>query len=196
MVRNDSYRHDKEMIRLFIALHFPQHIKDSLEALIADLKPRARGIKWVEPKNIHLTLKFIGEVPENKIEPIVMALSTVLDGRKKFESRVAGCGGFPNLRRPRVLWVGLAGAEPAAAMAREINDKLVPIGIETEKRGLSPHLTLGRIKTLGDFSELAAYMENLNFDAGMIILNRVALVRSTLTPGGPIYENLKLFELE
>jgi 2'-5' RNA ligase len=81
-------------------------------------------------------------------------------------------------------------------MAREIDHKLIPIGIKSEKRGLSPHLTLGRVKRPSDFSELTTYMENLNFDAGRVILRRVALVKSTLTPSGPIYENVKLFELE
>ena len=184
------------MVRLFVALLFPDNVKNRLGELIIDLKPRTDAVKWVEPKNIHLTLKFIGEVTENKVQPITNAVTSVLAGRRKFESRVAKCGGFPNLHRPRVLWVGLDGADPAAVMAKELNHKLVPIGIKSERRGLSPHLTLGRVKKPADFSELAAYMESLNFDAGSVILDRVALVRSTLTPGGPIYENLKLFELE
>lgn len=184
------------MVRLFVALLFPEEIKNRLGELIADLKTRADNVKWVESKNIHLTLKFIGEVPEKKVQPITDAVAAVMTGKKKFEGRVAKCGGFPNLRRPRVLWVGLDGADPAALIAKELNHKLIPIGIKSEKRGLSPHLTLGRIRRPGDFSELAAYMESLNFDAGSVILDRVALVRSTLTPGGPIYENLKLFELE
>jgi 2'-5' RNA ligase len=196
MGKENSQKHDKKMVRLFVALLFPDQVKNALGALISDLKPRGQGIKWVESKNIHLTLKFIGETPEKKIEPITNGLEAVLADRKKFESRVAGCGGFPNLRNPRVIWVGLDGADPAVEMAKQINHKLIPIGIKSEKRGLSPHLTLGRIKKRSDLSDLAAYMESLNFDAGSVILDRVALVKSTLTPAGPIYENVKLFELE
>jgi len=192
----DSQKQERKMVRLFVALLFTDEIKNRLGELIADLKPRADAVKWVEAKNIHLTLKFIGEVPEKKVEPITKAVAAVMAGKKKFEGRVAKCGGFPNLRKPRVLWVGLDGADPAAVIAKELNHKLIPIGIKSEKRGLSPHLTLGRVKRPADFTELASYMENLNFDAGSVILNRVALVRSTLTPGGPIYENLELFELE
>ena len=187
---------DKKTVRLFVALLFPGQIKKALGDLIDDLRPRGDGIKWVEPKNIHLTLKFIGEVPEKKVTPIINALQSVLQGREKFEGRVAACGGFPNLRNPRVLWVGLQGAEAAIEMADQINRKLITAGIEAEKKGLSPHLTLGRIKMRSDLSGLAAYMESLNFDAGSVILDRVALVKSTLTPSGPIYENIKLFELE
>jgi 2'-5' RNA ligase len=187
---------DRKMVRLFIALHFPESIKSSLGELIDDLKPRGQGIKWVESKNIHLTLKFIGDFPEKKIGRIGEVLETVLNGRAKFEGRVARCGGFPNLRNPRVLWVGLDGADPAIEIAKELNHRLIPIGIKSEKRGLSPHLTLGRIKKRSDLSELAGYMESLNFDAGSVILDRVALVKSTLTPSGPIYENVKVYELE
>jgi 2'-5' RNA ligase len=196
MAKEKSSGQARKMVRLFIALLFPDEIKDALGKLIDDLKPRGQGIKWVEPKNIHLTLKFIGEVPEKKIDRILEKLEQVLADKAKFEGRVVKCGGFPNLRNPRVLWVGLEGADPAVAIAKELNHGLIPVGIKAEKRGLSPHLTLGRIKTRTDLSQLATYMENLNFDAGSIILNRVALVKSTLTPGGPIYENIKLFELE
>lgn len=185
-----------ETVRLFIALHFPDEIKRALDGLIADLRPRADGIKWVAPENIHLTLKFIGEIRASKIEPIRQSLAEVLAGRKKFEGRVIGCGGFPSLRNPRVLWVGLKGAEPAIDMAKQINHKLIPIGIKSEKRGLSPHLTLGRIKYQSDLSSLTEYMGGLDFDAGPVILKTVALVKSTLTPAGPIYENVNVFELE
>lgn len=186
------------MVRLFIALILPDEIKRKLGTLIDDLRPRTATIRWVVSQNMHLTLKFIGERPEKDIEPIAAAIEEAVKGRGKFNVRVKKCGGFPNLRNPRVLWVGIEGAEPAIEMAREINKELVPLGIEADKRPFSPHLTLGRIKKKikPDLSPLASYMESLNFDAGSTILDRVALVKSTLTPGGPIYENLKVFELK
>ena len=196
MARNERSGTDKKMVRLFVALHFSDEIKRRLGELIEDLKPLCRGIRWVSSENIHLTLKFIGEVKESKVAPITRALEEVMAGKAKFEGRVCGSGGFPDLRRPRVIWVGLEGAEPAIEMAKQINHKLIPVGVKSEKRRLSPHLTLGRIKKPSDFSALAAYMESLNFDAGPVILDGVALVRSTLTPDGPIYENVKVFDLE
>jgi 2'-5' RNA ligase len=195
MDRGQSER-DRKLVRLFVALIFPDEIKAALGRLIDDLRPRGQGIKWVESHNIHLTLKFIGEISEKKVERIGQAVGEVLDGRAKFEGRIVGCGGFPNLNRPRVLWVGLEGADPAIDIAKQLNHKLIPIGVKSEKKRLSPHLTLGRIKRPTDLSVLTAYMESLNFDAGSVILNRVALVKSTLTPSGPIYENLNVFELE
>lgn len=196
MAEKEDTGKEKNLVRLFVALVFPDEIKSALGALIDDLRPHARGIKWVEAKNIHLTLKFIGEVPQGKVERISAALSEVLAGRKKFVGRIVGCGGFPDLRRPRVLWAGMENADPAVEMSRDINHKLIPIGIKSEKKKLSPHLTLGRIKKPSDLSALASYMESLKFDAGSVILDKVALVKSTLTPSGPIYEDLKIFELE
>jgi 2'-5' RNA ligase len=187
---------ERKMVRLFVALIFPDEIKAALGSLIEDLRPRGQGIKWVEPHNIHLTLKFIGEISEKKVDRIIDAIGEVLTGRAKFEGHIARCGSFPNLRRPRVLWVGLDGAAPAVEMAKQLNHKLIPIGVKSEKKPLSPHLTLGRIKKPTDLSELSAYMENLNFDGGSVILDKVALVKSTLTPSGPIYESVKVFELE
>lgn len=196
MMDRGQNERDRKMVRLFIALIFPDEIKAALGRLIDELRPMGRGIKWVEPHNIHLTLKFIGEISEKKVDPIIDAVGDVLAGRAGFEGHIAGCGGFPNLKRPRVLWVGLNGADPAVDIAKKLNHKLIPIGVKSEKKPLSPHLTLGRIRKPTDLSELTAYMENLNFDAGSVILDKVALVKSTLTPGGPIYENIKVFELE
>jgi 2'-5' RNA ligase len=184
------------MLRLFIALLFPDKIKQDLADLITDLKPRGDGIKWVKADNIHLTLKFLGDTHESNVDSINMALDQTIAGRKLFAIRFSKCGGFPNLKNPRVLWVGLDGAEPAIEMAKEIDKKLASLGIEKDKRPLSPHLTLGRIKRPGNMAGLISYMENLTFDSEDITLNRVALVKSTLTRQGPIYENLKVFNLE
>ncbi|MCP4570511.1 MAG: RNA 2',3'-cyclic phosphodiesterase [FCB group bacterium] len=184
------------MVRLFIALLLPDEIKQALEQLIIDFKPRGQGIRWVAAKNMHLTLKFVGETTEDMIEPIGQALTTVLDGKQSHVIKISGCGGFPNLKNPRVLWAGLDGAEPAAVMAKEIDEELRRLGFPKEKRPLSPHLTLGRIKQRSDISDLTTYMQSLTFTSEPITLDRVALVKSTLTPSGPIYENLKLFTLE
>ncbi len=186
------------MVRLFIALLLPREVKDKLGELISDLRPRTDSIRWVASGNIHLTLKFIGERPEKDIDPIAAVVMEVVKGRKKVEVEVRGCGGFPNLRRPRVIWAGLEGTDPAAEMAVLLNKRLVPLGIEAERRKFSPHLTIGRLKnkTRPEIGALAEYLEDLNFDAGTAILDQVALVKSTLTSGGPIYENLKIYELE
>lgn len=184
------------MVRLFIALLLPETLKGKLGDLISALKPLATGVKWVNPASLHLTLKFIGEVPEDMVLSIRDSMSSAVGEKAKCEVGVRGCGGFPNLKNPRVLWVGLSGIDRDFKIASEIDKHLVPLGIAKEKRPFSPHLTIGRIKKPGDISRLSGYIENLDFDAGTVILNKVALVKSTLTPAGPIYENLKILELK
>lgn len=186
------------MVRLFIALLLPDEIKGKMGDLINDLSSRTRAIRWVAAHNIHLTLKFIGERPENDVESIANIVEEITRGRSKVEVHVRACGGFPNLNHPRVIWVGLEGTDPAAEMSSLLNKKLVPLGIEAEKRKFSAHLTIGRLKKSAHphLPELTSYLENLDFEAGSVILDKVALVKSTLTPNGPIYENLKIYELE
>ena len=184
------------MVRLFIAALLPDQIKQALQSLIADLKPRGDGVRWVAVKNMHLTLKFIGEIGSDLITPIEKSLGGVLKGRRRFEVKISECGGFPDLGKPRVLWAGLEGAEPAVEMAAAIDRELSKLGIKEENRPLSPHLTLGRIKYAGDLKALTSYMRGLTLTTEPVILDRVALVKSTLTSGGPIYENLKLFTLD
>lgn len=186
----------EKQVRLFIALLLPDELKARLGDLINELRPLSGAIKWVDQKNLHLTLKFIGERPESDIDRIIQILTKVIEGYGKMTCPVRGTGGFPNLRNPRVIWVGLEETATVAEIARLLNKKLQNLGIKKENKAFSPHLTLGRIKKRDNFAELADHMESLNFDAGPVILDRVALVKSTLTPQGPVYENIKVFELE
>ena len=184
------------MLRLFVALHFPETILQSLRELITDLKAQSPEVGWVRPESIHLTLKFLGDTLQESIPAIIGGLELALMDAKACEISVRGCGGFPNLRKPRVLWAGIEHASPISSMAEVINLELARLGIEKDTKRFSPHVTLGRIKKPGEYSRLGKYMENLNFFTESVILRQVALVRSTLTSGGPIYENVKTFELE
>jgi RNA 2',3'-cyclic 3'-phosphodiesterase len=184
------------MIRLFVALLLPDDLKKKLADLISQLRPLAGGIKWVEPENLHLTLKFIGERPETDVAPIIAAIEAAIVGRKGFDVPIKGCGGFPNLRNPRVIWVGMENADPAVEMAAQIDSQLQALEIPPEDRPFSPHLTIGRVKMKTNLTPLSGQMEKTNFDAGILTVDRVGLVKSTLMPHGPIYENLKVFKLE
>jgi 2'-5' RNA ligase len=195
-LKRELWGSKKQMLRLFIALHMPDQLKEELGRAISDLRPLADGIKWVETKNMHLTLKFLGDTEKSLVGGIAGAITIALAGRKAFEAKLDGCGGFPNLNKPRVIWAGIGGANPAIEIAKTINYELEKIGIDKDNKRFSPHLTLGRIKTKSDLSRLSNHMRNLNFGSEAVILDRVALIKSTLTPHGPIYENLKEFKLE
>lgn len=184
------------MLRLFIALHFPARIIEQLGMIIDDARPTADGVKWVERRNMHLTLKFLGDTPEESAPAIIGGIEAATHDCSAFPVVIEGFGGFPNLRKPRVLWAGISGAGPIIKLAENINTELAGIGIEKDRKRFSPHITLGRVKKPGDFSALANFFKNLNFSSESLILDRLALVKSTLTPSGPIYDNVQEFKLK
>ncbi|MEZ5360535.1 MAG: RNA 2',3'-cyclic phosphodiesterase [Candidatus Zixiibacteriota bacterium] len=184
------------MLRLFIALHFPDGIKRQLGDIIEQARRKADGIKWVEPHNMHLTLKFLGDTPKNMVSPIIGGIESAIAGASACRITVDGFGGFPNLRKPRVIWAGMNGAGPIVKMAGAINSELAGIGIEKDSKRFSPHITLGRVKQPGNYGALADFLQDLNFSSEPLILDSLALVQSTLTPSGPIYENVHKCKLK
>ena len=130
-------------MRLFVALAIPEDVRRSLADVMTKLRPAAPGARWVRAEGIHLTLKFIGHVTPEKLEPIRDAFGAIrLDAAVKIRFR--GLGFFPSERRPRVLWAGIEATPNLARLAADIEDRLEPLGIAREQRPFSPHLTLAR----------------------------------------------------
>lgn len=143
-------------MRLFVALDFPDAVRQALRELIARLKPACRSAKWVRPEAMHITLKFIGEVTADKLAPIRAALASV-HSITPVEMQFRGLGFFPNERRPRVLWCGIAASANLAELAASVERTLLPLGITAESRDFVPHLTLARFQANGSAdSDLAA----------------------------------------
>ena len=134
-------------MRSFIALEMPPEVKEFAAGLIKELRPSGADVKWVEPANLHLTLKFLGEVDPGVTADIITALDSACAGRHALGLNAAGCGAFPNARAPKVVWLGLGGqTDLVAQMARAVETALEPLGFEAEKRAFKPHLTLGRVR--------------------------------------------------
>jgi len=180
------------MVRLFIAVDIDDPViagklasmRDSLKATGAPMKP-------VETENLHITLRFIGEVSESMIQEIAREALDPID-MDAFEARLAGLGGFPNPYRPRVVWVGVQeGAEKLAELHRVIERGLRRIGLRPEKEEFHPHVTLARIKGTRNLERLVKQMITYrDYEFGWITVDRVRLKKSTLTRRGPIYETL------
>lgn len=180
-------------MRLFIAANIPEDLKDKFAILTKRLKYKISGIRWVRDSNFHLTLKFLGEVKEERIEKISKALSNAAEGISPFNVHFLGLGAFPNEHSPRIVWAGIKeGTDELKKLADRIEYFFAGIGFEKEKRAFSAHLTLGRSKTY-DLKEIS--FENLDSDLGSYKLERIYLMQSTLTPEGPEYEILRSFEL-
>ena len=176
-------------MRVFIAIDLPKDIRDSIAAIYRDLKG-VRG-KFVEPHNLHITLKFLGEQPPHTVNNVLKALSEIT--YKKFKVSVTGIGTFNN----RVIWLGVSnGFEDILKLHSLVDDKLKKIGFEKE-RNFHPHITIFRVKQILDKRLFDSFLERNNkLYIGSFIVNEFKLKRSILTPEGPIYSDVGTFELE
>jgi len=179
-------------MRTFIAIELPEEIKIQIERLQAPLKRTDAFVSWVKPKNIHVTLKFLGEVPEEKINEVFSATQKALEGAKRFSMSLKGTGAFPNLRKPRVIWIGTgSGEEELSHMAKRIEEEMEKIGFPKEKRRFSAHFTIGRVKSPKNIEKLMELVESSDFQTEKIEVNEVVVMKSQLHPAGAIYTPLK-----
>lgn len=178
-------------MRLFIALPLPDEVETLLGKLIADFRQKSGNVKWVPPENVHLTLKFLGDTDEQLVSKISREIDEVARQHGVIETVVDQVGGFPNLRRPRVIWVGISqNIEAASRIARQVDLAMRKLRFEKEKRPFKAHLTLGRVRQGRPVDELAEYIEKYTFEPVPLYLDRLTLFKSTLTPKGAIYERL------
>jgi 2'-5' RNA ligase len=179
------------MLRLFIALPLPHEVEIELDRLTTVLRPKGPDVKWVPAKNIHLTVKFLGDTEEKLVDKIKAAIDGAAAGCPMIETTIDRIGGFPDLTRPRVIWAGSSQElESAQKMAREVDHRMHQFGFEKEKRGFNAHLTLGRVREGRSVAALAAYLESFKLQPIPLKLDRLVLFKSTLTPKGAIYERL------
>ncbi|MCX7995439.1 MAG: RNA 2',3'-cyclic phosphodiesterase [candidate division WOR-3 bacterium] len=179
-------------MRTFIAVEIPEKYRRVIWKLIEEHKDKNLPVKWVEFENLHITLKFIGEIDEKKLDSIFSVLSEVSNKTKRFSISLKNIGCFPGIRNPRVLWIGIGeGAEELIRLALEIENSLVRLGIKKEEKKFHPHLTIGRVKT---FCNVENFL-NQSIQTDKFEINEFVLFKSTLTPSGPIYGRLKTFTL-
>jgi RNA 2',3'-cyclic 3'-phosphodiesterase len=180
-------------VRLFVALDLPEAVRHALAELIANLKPKSQGARWVQPENLHITLKFIGHVGNEKLSPIQSALSSIHTAQP-IELRFRGIGFFPNERRPRAFWCGVAGSPNLAELAADIDRALVPLGIEAETRPFTPHLTLARFKSDEGVREVVHAANDMKSnDFGAATETNFHLYESLLKSTGAQYNRVASF---
>jgi len=191
-----------EQIRAFIAIELPPEIKSALGQLQAELKKLSPPpVKWVDPEAIHLTLKFLGNIARDKVDKITQVIEEAAQGISPFQLEVKGLGTFPNLRRVRVIWVGVEGElAPLSQLQRGIESKLAPLGFPPEGRPFTPHLTLGRVREQASPAEqqrLGQLIAGTRFEGGhRFEAGWVSLMQSQLTPEGAIYHRLSAIRLK
>lgn len=180
-------------MRVFIAVDLPNEIRDALRNVQQQLQPLTDSARWVSPESIHVTLKFIGEIPEKRIDDVDAALTGLT--WKPFTVTVHGVGFFPGTRSPRVFWAGME-APTMQGLAEQLDTRMERAGFEKEKRAFRPHITLARARDSRIESALvagAAEYEAHQF--GAFTVDRMFLFKSTLKSSGAEYEKLKEYLL-
>lgn len=149
-------------------------------------------VKWVETANIHITLKFLGNVDASRLQSVQAALEEALASHRPFYLRYKGCGVFPNRRRPRVVWIGTEGdLENLRALQFDIDTALEPLSFSREKRHYSPHVTVGRMRSDKNASRLVERLDTIQGeDYGLTKVDTVSLMESQLSPKGPTYRHV------
>ncbi len=188
-------------MRTFIAIELPREIKDALSNLQEKLKKSAADVKWVEPQNIHLTLKFLGERDIKSIEKITQILEEATRNKESYRARVSCIGAFPNTSSPRIIWAGIdKGDSETREIVKELEEEIAKIGIPKEERPYSSHVTIGRTRSPKNRDSLIRDLKNLQDKFGLETLEftvtKITLFKSVLTPRGPIYEPLKEVNLK
>jgi len=176
-------------VRLFIAIEIPEDIKDHISQIQQDIDISKNKIRLVNGDQIHLTLKFLGEVQPNNIEMIKQDLRKITF--KAFSVCLDKIGVFPNESYIRVIWIGLEPEEPVLELQKSIDENLRKL-FEKEKN-FKPHLTLARVKYIEDKENFINKLININIEKKKFDVNNFKLVKSTLTPKGPDYEDLEVF---
>jgi len=178
-------------LRCFISVDLENpDLLDALEEAQRGLQMTGADIKCVESENIHLTLRFLGDVRESLVERLQHLVSKA--DVNPFRSELKGLGAFPKLHRPRVVWAGISqGVEELTHIFRNVERELVEMGFKPERRGFSPHITIARVRSGRNRDRLAEYVRSHSNDLfGGFEVKHVRLKKSILTPRGPIYSTL------
>ena len=176
-------------MRLFVAVKIPGEIRRDIWDSTQPLREVGDAIRWVAPEGIHLTFKFLGEVPADREDVVGFALDAAAQGVTPFVLPLGGFGAFPSVRRAKVIWAGCESTSGLRLLQRQVEEKMAEIGFAKEARAFHPHLTLGRIRRNADVSklkELVGLFDQLNF-SGDVFVRSVELMQSELSPTGASY---------
>jgi 2'-5' RNA ligase len=179
-------------MRLFLAVEFEQQLRRALSEATAPLRAVVPDAAWVAEDRLHLTLKFLGEQPETLVDPLTATVAEIAARHWPVPMRLRGVGAFPNLRRPKVVWVGIEPAPKLELLQHDVEEGCAALGVEVDGKPFRPHLTIGRLRgTEGReaLRQLGRVARQIRFRADAVV-SGIDLVRSTLTSAGPRYERL------
>lgn len=186
---------DSETVRSFLAIELDEDLVPKILDVQKEFKKTNSNIKYVPSQNMHFTLKFFGNIDLDMVEDISVAVLKVIKDYSSFDLNIKKCGCFPNKNVIKVLWLGLDEGSPIKDLQRDLDKEFKKLGFKKERNFIS-HLTIGRVKSPKGKKEIRNAIEKLeNIEIGPMTVSKICLKKSTLTPQGPIYEDIKVFEL-
>lgn len=177
-------------MRLFIAIELPEWLRERIVRIQDSLRGFRCSIAWVKEENLHITLKFLGDVEEERLESISKTIRRVALSSSPFKLKVKRVGCFPTLRGPRVVWVGVEDSDSLISLKEGIEMALEEIGFEREKRPFHPHITFGRIKKIPEEGWIKKLLSFGGVEMGTFEVCSISLFRSLLKPRGAVYTKL------
>ncbi|MBN2583823.1 MAG: RNA 2',3'-cyclic phosphodiesterase [Planctomycetes bacterium] len=178
-------------LRLFIAVELPEAAQRLLAAVARELRQADADVKWSRPENMHLTLKFLGDTPEEFVDEVSSSLDAAATGCPRHTATMSEIGAFPNPRRPRVVWVGLDEPTGRLAALQKAVDEATSDLVPPDPRGFTAHLTLGRVRSGRNVERLAQLMNGYRLTSPVEVpVNEIVLIRSELSRSGPTYTPL------
>ena len=184
------------LVRAFVAIELPIFLQDAIQTATASLRKTLGPdlMRWTPPHNVHLTLKFLGDVSPANIDILKQMLTMESAQHSAFDMRVEGIGSFPTQKRPRVLWVGLNAPAVLPSIVHGIETASARLGFPAEERGFSPHLTIARVrqnKSTAGLQKISAALDETKVGIlGVAHIDAIDLYKSDLQPGGSVYTRL------
>ncbi|MEW6145861.1 MAG: RNA 2',3'-cyclic phosphodiesterase [Thermodesulfobacteriota bacterium] len=177
-------------MRLFIAALLPHEIRARMDEYLEAVMPLCEGVKWEKNDKLHVTLKFLGNVEDSKVPEIASIIGGLSRNYSPFETSISGVGGFPDLRNPRILYIGLSENQELSSFQSGIEESLEPLGFPRETHKFVPHVTIGRIKSRIRIKEPLPQPEACNFS-----ISEIGVMKSETRRDGSVYTPLHIFHL-
>ena len=182
-------------IRAFLAIDLDDDLKPKINKIIREFKKIDANIKYVDLQNLHFTLKFFGDIDTEGIDVLAEKIENVVKDFDSFDIKIKGCGAFPNKNRIKVIWVGLDEDQILKELHDKLDKQFNSLGFDLDKK-FSSHLTIGRMRSAKGKNKVKSTIESFeNVEIGSMDVKSIVLKKSTLTPSGPIYEDLIEFKL-
>jgi len=184
-------------VRTFIAIVLDNSLHPTMSRIIEKLSSSNAKVKWVEPENVHLTLKFLGNVEEERLPEVFEACERAVKDMRAIDLEMKALGCFPDVKSPRIVWLGIErGAEGVRKLQERVESELRAVGFPKEEKTFKAHLTIGRVKGKQGLSRLCRLLEEeKNFFVGSMRCEKISVMKSKTLPAGPVYSELKAIPL-